>query len=67
MAYEDYEWYLEADLSMYSGKWVAIADQKVIVSGKRVDKVIMRAREMYPGRRPFIAKVRNKLSVLYAN
>ena len=64
MTYEDYEWYLEADLSEYSGKWVAIADKRVIAIGDKVEKVVEKAEEMNPNKIPFITKVRAQLSIL---
>ena len=61
---KNYEWYLSQDFSKYSGKWLAIIDQKIIASGKNVEKLINKVKDKYPNNRPFITKIRNKLSIL---
>jgi len=61
---KNYEWYLSQDFSKYSGKWLAIIDQKIIASGKNVEKLINKVKDKYPNKRPFITKIRNKLSIL---
>ncbi len=63
-SYGNYEWFLKKDFSDYSGKWLAIIDKKVVASGEDANKVITKAREEYPHKRPFITKVRDKLSIL---
>lgn len=63
-SYVNYEWFLQKDLSEYSGKWVAISDKKVVAAGKNVLNVLKEFKEKYPNKRPFITKVRDKLSVL---
>jgi len=32
---KNYEFYINADLSEYAGKWIAIVDGKVVASGGR--------------------------------
>lgn len=63
-SYMNYEWFLKKDLSEYSGKWLAIVDKNIVASGKDVNKVIKEVKVKYPHKRPFITKVRNKLSIL---
>ena len=60
----NYEWFIKKDLSEYSGKWLAIIDKNVVASGKNVDRLIKEVKSKYPNRRPFITKVKNKLSIL---
>lgn len=64
MAYADYEWFLKENLSKYSGKWVAIVDKQVIATGNDAVLVVKEAKSKYPKKRPFLAKVRDKLSIL---
>ncbi|NPA75080.1 MAG: succinyl-CoA synthetase subunit alpha, partial [Euryarchaeota archaeon] len=45
---KNYEFYINADLSEYAGKWIAIVDGKVVASGDRADEVIDKARKEYP-------------------
>ncbi|MFH1668324.1 MAG: DUF5678 domain-containing protein [Candidatus Woesearchaeota archaeon] len=63
-SYTNYEWFLKKDLSSYSGKWVAIIDKKIIASGTTASAVIKESKHQYPTKRPFITKVRDKLSIL---
>jgi len=60
----NYEWFLKKDFSSYSGKWLAIIDRKVVASGNEVDKIIKQVKKKYPNKRPFVTKVRDKLSIL---
>lgn len=63
-SYGNYEWFLKRDFSKYSGKWLAIIDKKVVASGENANKIITQVKKEYPNKRPFITKVRNKLSIL---
>lgn len=36
---QNYNWYTESDLSAYSGKWIAISEEKVIASSKSLKKL----------------------------
>lgn len=64
VSYLNYEWFLKKDFSKYSGKWLAIIDQKIVASGDNVNQVIKDAKKEHPHKRPFITKVRDALSVL---
>ncbi len=64
MTYADYEYFLEKDLTKYAGKWVAIIDEEVVAYGKDAALVVKEAKAKYPKKRPFLAKIRTKLSIL---
>ena len=64
MTYEDYECFLKENLYKYSGKWIAIINNQVVASGQDAALVVKEAKAKYPAKRPFLAKVRNKLSIL---
>ena len=55
MTYADYEWFLKENLTKYAGKWVAIVDERVIVSGKDAALVVKEAKAKYPTKRPFFS------------
>ena len=40
---KNYEFYINADLSEYAGKWIAIVDGKVVASGDNPEEVYMEA------------------------
>jgi hypothetical protein len=54
---KNYEFYINADLSEYAGKWIAIVDGKVVASGDRADEVGMKAEKQYPTKKIALAKV----------
>ncbi len=54
---KNYEFYINADLSEYAGKWIAIVDGKVVASGDRADEVMEKAEKMYPDKEITLAKV----------
>ncbi len=54
---KNYEFYINADLSEYAGKWIAIVDGKVVASGDRADVVYNEAKKKYPDEEIDPAKV----------
>ena len=54
---KNYEFYINADLSEYAGKWIAIVDGKVVASGDRADEVMREVEEKYPDKEITLAKV----------
>jgi len=54
---KNYEFYINADLSEYAGKWIAIVDGKVVASGDRADVVYDEAKKKYPNKIIAIDKV----------
>ena len=54
---KNYEFYINADLSEYAGKWIAIVDGKVVASGDRADEVGKEAEKKYPDKTITLAKV----------
>jgi len=55
--HSDYEWFIKTDLSRYKGKYVAVANQKVISSGYDAKKVYEEARKKAPRSQPALAKI----------
>ncbi len=54
---KNYEFYINADLSEYAGKWIAIVDGRVVASGDRADEVMRKAEKNYPDKEITLAKV----------
>lgn len=63
-SYDNYEWFINADLSGFAGKWIAIVDKEVVASGGNASHVLHKAKEKFPRSRPFLTKVTNTRSVL---
>jgi len=59
-AYVDLDEYvgkMKADLSKYSGKYIAIVGNRVVTSGENAKEVWKTAKEKYPDKTPSLAKV----------
>ncbi len=54
---KNYEWYLKTDLTEFAGKWIVIADEKLVVSGNDAKIVYDEAKRKYPDKKLSIAKV----------
>lgn len=67
MAITNYDWFVENNLDEYSGKWVAIDDNKVLDSDLKLDPLLKRVKEKYPKSRPLIGRIRNKLLRLHSS
>lgn len=53
----DYDWFVNTDLSRYKGKYVAVANRKVVSSGYDAKKVYEKARKKAPRSKPTLAKI----------
>ncbi len=66
MTSKNYEWYVNADLGEYVGKWVVIAGEKVVASGRDANEVYRRAKETCPDKKLSIAKIPSgEMLILY--
>ena len=54
---KNYEFYINADLSEYAGKWIAIVDGQIVAVGDRADEVGREAERKYPGKKIALAKI----------
>ena len=54
---KDYEFFLNSDLSEYSGKWIATIDGVIIASGDRADEVMREAEKKHPDKLISLSKV----------
>ncbi len=57
----DYEWFIQANLDGYIGKWVAIINKKIVASSENLNDVLKKVNEEYPTTVPFVTKVPEKL------
>lgn len=53
----NYEYFLNLDTSSYKGKWIAIAENKVIAANSRADEAFKIAQRKYPKNKISLAKV----------
>lgn len=52
----NYDYFVNADTSKYSGEWIALADRKVIAHGKDAQEVYRRAQKNAKGKDISLAK-----------
>lgn len=45
---QNYEFYIQTDLSEYAGKWIAIVDGRIVASGDDAAVVYRKAKESFP-------------------
>lgn len=54
---KNYQFYMKADVSCYTGEWVAVCGQRIVSHGKDFTKVLTDAKTQCPKEVPFIARV----------
>lgn len=52
----NYDYFVKADTSKYSGEWVAVAGKKIIAHGNDAQKVYQKARKTAGGKNISLAK-----------
>jgi len=60
----NYDFFLKLDTSPYRGKWIAIAENKVVASGVQADEAFRKARKKYPQTKISLAKVPQQESLV---
>jgi hypothetical protein len=60
----NYETFMKMNLTPYTDEWIAICDNKLVSHGKSVKNVLNEAKKVCPGKRPFVAKVPGKETMI---
>lgn len=60
MATSEHGWYATADLRKYTGQWVIIKDNQVVLSGENIKKLLKEFKTRFPTSKPFVARVPSK-------
>lgn len=60
----NFEWFSQADLGKYKGRYVIIRGSRVIFSGKTPDRLLQRFRRKYPKEIPLVAKIPDEESLI---
>lgn len=61
----NYHYFMEADISSYTGKWIAILEDKVIAHGKNIKEVVSQAQAISKGKKFLLAKVPSKETMIF--
>lgn len=64
MTSKEFEFYLKADLHQYEGKYIAIVDEKVVVSGDNAKTVFEEAKRK-TGKTPTLAKIPTEDTLIF--
>ena len=54
---QNYAFFMEADVSPYVGKWIAISNGEIVSSGEDVKEVFKEAKKKNPKCKPLLTKV----------
>jgi len=54
---KNYQCFMETDVSGYANEWIAIVDCRVVSHGADVRAVFKEAKQKYPKKKPFIARI----------
>ena len=65
MITQNYNFFMETDLSKYIGEWIAICNGKIVAEGKDIKDVYKEAKKKCPNKRPLITKVPEKETMIF--
>lgn len=65
MKNQNYEVFMETDMSNYIGEWIAICDGKLVSHGKNIKEVFDETKSKCPGKKPLFAKIPEKETMIF--
>lgn len=66
MKSKEFEFYVKADLSKYSGRYIAIVGEEVIASRDNAKKVLEEAKKKFSDKTPTLAKIPKEEALIQA-
>ena len=60
-----YNYFMETDVSKYSGEWVALSEDKILAHGKNLKEVVEKAKTLSKGNRFLIARVPSEETMIF--
>lgn len=61
----NYQYYMDADLSEFSGEWIAICEDKIIAHGKDIKIVVEHANRVSGGRKFLLARAPSEETMIF--
>ena len=61
----NYNYYMDADISAYTGEWIAILEDKIIAHGKDLKKMVAEAQILSNGKKFLLAKVPSEETMIF--
>ncbi len=62
---QNYQYYMETDISRFSGEWIAVCEGKIVSHGKNVKEVAEEAKVKSGGKKFLIARVPSEESMIF--
>lgn len=60
-----YNYFMEADISVYIGEWIAVSEDRILAHGKNLKEVVERAKIASNGRKFIIARVPSEETMIF--
>ncbi len=64
MTTTNFDWFSQADLTRFRGRYVIIRGRRVISSGKSPDRLLQKFRTKHPKEIPLLAKIPNEETLI---
>ena len=61
----NYQYFMQADVSIYVGEWIAILDNRIISHGKGLKEVVAKAKLASGGKKFLLARVPSEETMIF--
>ena len=61
----NYSYFMETDISLYSGEWIAICEEKIIAHGRNIKEVAQEAKNKSKGKKFLLARVPSEETMIF--
>ena len=61
----NYQYFMEEDVSRFSGEWIAVSDDKILSHGRNVKEVAEEAGKKCQGRKFLLARVPSEETMIF--
>ena len=61
----NYNYYMESDVSKFSGEWIAVCEDKIVSHGKNVREVVREAKNKCLGKKFLLARVPSEETMIF--
>jgi len=61
----NYQYFMEADVSKFSGEWIAVSDTEVLAHGRNLKEVAEEAKKASQGKKFLLARVPSQETMIF--
>ena len=65
MQEKNYQYYMNTDISEYSGEWIAVCDDKIVAHGHNLKEVVEQAKKNSAGKKFLLARVPSEETMIF--